>query len=347
MKIREFKFLPYSLKFKRPFITSKAVINERKGFLIYISDENRYTGLGDVAPFEEFGYESFKVVEKKLNELSNSFPEEINFAKKEGLEKFLLQFMEFPSVRSGIEQAIISLSIKRNKINPENFFGIKQKKIIHVNSLISFCSPAEAAKLSQEQIEKGFTTIKIKIGRENISDDYEVIKSIRKAAGDNINLRLDVNCKWSKEEAINNLKALEEFNIEYVEQPISSVYEFIELKKHVRISLAADESIRSYDNAVNIIKNKLADVLVLKPMMLGGISPTLKIIRLAEDNNIKVVITSSLESNIGRRAAVFCASVLKDDIACGLSTDNLFLNNIEENVFPIKDGKIFLNQFSF
>jgi L-alanine-DL-glutamate epimerase-like enolase superfamily enzyme len=56
--------------------------------------------------------------------------------------------------------------------------------------------------------------------------------------------------------------------IEYAEQPVNTLEEYIQLKKETSIPLAPDESIRSLDDAKRFIENDAADYMILKPMML-------------------------------------------------------------------------------
>ena len=130
--------------------------------------------------------------------------------------------------------------------------------------------------------------------------------------------------------------------MEYVEQPVNGLDNFIKLKSKTVVPLAVDESIRTIKDAAEFIQNKAAAVLVLKPMMLGGIIPVLKIKNLAGQNGIKVVITSSFESVVGRAMAVFAASTVKEELAHGLATEKYFEKDLFTDPYPVKNGIISL-----
>jgi L-alanine-DL-glutamate epimerase-like enolase superfamily enzyme len=156
-------------------------------------------------------------------------------------------------------------------------------------------------------------------------------------------MRVDVNGKWKLSEAIANLNKLTFLNLEYAEQPVNSLKNFKILKVKSKIPLAADESIRNISDAEIFIKEKGAEILILKPMMIGGIIPTIKIIGLAEKNNIKTVITSSLESAVGKAMAVFAASLVRSEIAHGLGTGAFFVQDFTPDPYIVKRGKISLH----
>ena len=139
------------------------------------------------------------------------------------------------------------------------------------------------------------------------------------------------------------LSKLKELNLEYAEQPVSSLENFIKLKSRISVQLAADESIRTIKDAENFIKKNALDYLILKPMIIGGLLPTLEIIDLAENNNITPVITSSFESAIGKANAVIAAATVNNEVTHGLALNDYFKNDLITDPFPVKDGKISLS----
>ena len=98
------------------------------------------------------------------------------------------------------------------------------------------------------------------------------------------------------------------------------------------------------DNAEEFILNKAADYLILKPMMLGGIIPTLKIADFAKLNGINAIVTSSFEGVIGRIGAVNAAAFVNNELAHGLATADYF---DEENIpdpYPVSEGRILFKE---
>jgi o-succinylbenzoate synthase len=341
MKKISFACSYYNLKLNKPFETSKGIISERKGFLIKLKSDTGKTGVGDAAPFPEFGSETYLEAENEIRNLKVNLKIDLLDIEKSIVES-LQPLIKFPALHNGFEQALISLISKENNLSINVILNESSKKEINVNAVIGFLPPEESAKEAEKLIKLGYTTLKLKAGRDKFEDDLKCIKSVREAIGDKINLRIDVNGKWSLQEAIDNLKELIPFNLEYVEQPVNSFANFKGLKNKTNIPIAADESIKSLKNAVEFIQQKAAAVFILKPMMLGGIYPVLKIKDLAERNNIKVVITSSFESVVGRAMTIFAASTVKSDIAHGLATGNYFEKDLFKDPYPVNNGIISL-----
>ncbi len=322
-----------------PFITSKGEIRERKGFVISLRNLEKAQGIGEAAPLPEFGSESFEDDERALENINLNLRLDLNNLIP-SVEKCLTDFDHLPALRSGLEQAILNLVCVERNTTLSELFRKPVANNISVNGVIGMLVKGKAVDKAKELRSQGFRTLKIKAGRENFEDDLAVIREIRKEAGKNTNLRIDVNGKWSPEEAAANLKKLEEFDIEYAEQPVKDINNFPGVSSQTTIPLAADESVRTFNDAVKIVENKLAQVLILKPMMLGGLTHTFRIIDEAEKNGVKVVITSSFESSIGRSAAVFAAAVLKEQTAHGLAVHDYFKDTIVNNPFPVENGLI-------
>ncbi len=334
------KYSPFKLELSNKFENSKAKIFERKGFIIKLESDGK-TGYGEANPLPEFGSETFEQDEVALKDFKldlNILPE--NFI--ESIEDNLKTLSGLPALRHGFEQALLNLLCVKTNISLNEILNCTSRPEIKVNAVIGLLNPSESASLASQLVKEGFTTLKIKAGRENFKDDLNCLIKIQKAVGDEVKLRIDANGKWNKIEAIENLKALENFNIEYVEQPVNNIIGFQKVSQKSSIPLAADESIRSFDDAKNFIQSRTIKALVLKPMLLGGIIPTLKIIQIAERENLKVIISSSFESSLGRSWAIFGASTVKEEIAHGLDTARFLKNDLYPNPYPVQNGRIFL-----
>lgn len=335
----ELTFSPYTIRLKTPFETSKWIVSERKGFIITLKSESEKTGIGDAAPFPELGSESFEETEEALSKVELKINIDLNDIRK-SLKYTLRNYEAFPALRHGLEQALVNLICIEKDTTINELLKFNLKKEIYVNASIGFLSPSDAVLKTRDFRAGGFNTIKIKVGRENFNDDLAVVKAVRDANGSNVKIRVDVNGKWNLEQAVQNLNRLREFNIEFAAQPVNSVEDFIELRKHTSIKIAADESIRNLISARTFINNKAVDMIIIKPMLTGGLIPALEMAELAEKNNIIPVLTSSLESAIGKSNVVIAAASVKPDIAHGIAESNYYEQDIAEDRFPVVSGKI-------
>ena len=334
-------YLPYSLKLKNPFETSKSKISERKGFIITIKDSEKFKGVGDAAPLPEFGSETFDDATKFLTDLNLNLKIDLTYF-LDSLQENLSPLDRLPALRHGFEQAFLNYICSKTNISLNELLNRESSKFVNVNAVIGFSPLDEIGKITKGLVQKDYKTLKVKVGREKFDEDLRAVEEVRNNAEKDIKIRIDANGKWNFELAKSNLNKLEKFDIEYCEQPVNKPINFIRLRKNSSIPLAADESIRSVQDAEDFITKKAASVLILKPMMLGGIINTMNIADLAKKSKIKTVITSSFESAIGRSFAILAASFLKSETAHGLGTAEYFEKDIVEDPYPVKNGQIML-----
>jgi O-succinylbenzoate synthase len=146
-------------------------------------------------------------------------------------------------------------------------------------------------------------------------------------------VRVDANGGWTVDEAVEAATALGP--LEYIEQPCETVDELAEVRRRVEVLIAADESIRKADDPLRVVRANAADIAVLKVAPLGGVSALLKI---AEQIDIPVVISSALDSAVGIATGLRAAAALPNlQHACGLATGRLFVEDIVQPAPPV-DG---------
>ena len=143
-------------------------------------------------------------------------------------------------------------------------------------------------------------------------------------------LRLDLNESYDLPRAIRLCKMLENKSIDYIEQPLpaENVEDMYELGLHTDIPIAIDESITDIDSLNKMIDNQCADVFILKPMVIGGISKLKDMIELIRLSSKRFNISSLLESNIGRLCYLHITSAFNVEEECGIATEAFFESDI-------------------
>lgn len=206
---------------------------------------------------------------------------------------------------------------------------------IPINATVPIVSPEVAAALV---IESGASTAKVKVGGPGVSfdEDIERLEAVQVALGGGGRLRIDVNASWSLEEATANLTRLAGFNLEYVEQPVATIDEMIELRRRTGIKLAVDELVRFGSDPMVVAESGAADLLVLKVQPMGGVNA---ILDLANRSPLPVVISSALETSVGMYSGLLAASLVEDlPFACGLGTVSLLAGDVVKTPLVSFDG---------
>jgi len=68
--------------------------------------------------------------------------------------------------------------------------------------------------------DAGFDAVKIKVGRSS-AEDVERVRAVRELVGNGCRLMVDANMAWTLAEAAQRLKALEPYDIDWLEEPLT------------------------------------------------------------------------------------------------------------------------------
>jgi O-succinylbenzoate synthase len=174
----------------------------------------------------------------------------------------------------------------------------------------------------------GCTTAKVKVAEpgQDAEEDLARVAAVRETLGDRGRIRIDANGAWDVETAIARLSVLARFDLEYVEQPVATIEDMVALRKEVSVAVAADESVRTRADPLEVERAGGADVLVLKVQPMGGVARVLDVARRSE---LPCVISSALETSVGMAAGVRAAAALPAlDRACGLGTVTMLAEDV-------------------
>ena len=295
----------YHLDLRAPLRMADKTYTHRDGLLLrYGSGEDSFVW-ADASPLPGFSTESLEDV---LSARMSDIPEHL------------------PSLRFAVD------SLRQVSGLP---FGAMP--YVPVNALIGSAAPEEMMVQAEAAIQAGYKTLKVKIGR-SFSDEFTFLEAFADRHP-HIRLRLDANASLSLRDAIDRLPRLAEFKPEYLEQPVAGTDDLLALARVSPVPIAADESVRSRADAARVIRDGAVRVLILKPMMIGWWADTIAILEDAYRHDVACVLTTSLESAVGRRiTAAFAARYAPLGHAHGLATGSLFTRDVIVKPDPIRNG---------
>lgn len=134
---------------------------------------------------------------------------------------------------------------------------------------------------------QGFRQLKVKVGIAG-QDDVKRLQTIRRWAGQAMDLRIDANEAWSAGEVVERIRELEVFGITSVEQPIphEQVAALAEVRKQAKTPIMLDESLCSEVDAERAVRGGWCDTFNLRLSKCGGFIPTLILAQLAVRHNL-------------------------------------------------------------
>lgn len=338
MKITDIKLGRISVPLRTPFKTALRTVNSVEDIIVEIHTDTGNIGFGEAPPTGVITGDTTGAI---IGAIEDHIKKTIIGMNVENFEEIMLKLnnciLKNTSAKAAVDIALYDLYGQLYNAPLYKLLGGYRNKII-TDITISVNEPEEMAKDSIDAINRGYNTLKIKVGQDS-KKDMERMKAIRKAVGYDVNLRIDANQGWRPKEAVKILRDMEDagLQIEFVEQPVSA-HDIDGLKfvtDNVAIPVLADESVFSPMDALNILQRRAADFVNIKLMKTGGIYNALKICSLAEIYGVECMIGCMLEAKVSVTAAVHLACA--KNIITKIDLDGPVLCKED----PVKGGALF------
>jgi o-succinylbenzoate synthase len=206
------------------------------------------------------------------------------------------------TIKSAFDMALYDIAAKAADLPLYQFLG-GTKRLIETDITIGIGPMEEMVEKAKQFEEQGATVLKVKIGK-NAYEDVEKISHIRGAVHPTMKIRVDANQGWLYEDAVFALQALDQFDIEFCEQPMRTWFDdyLPELCHNAAVHVMADESCYTSQDARRLIQSKSCDSINIKLSKSGGIAEALVIHNMAEQAGIPCMIGGMLESRFALTA---------------------------------------------
>jgi o-succinylbenzoate synthase len=327
MKIAEVEVVPYALPFRQPYVTARGQVHRREMALLRLRSDDGLLGLGEAVPLSLRGGVGLSQVVKELEQLGE----------RDSLDEATLSgdaIALSPPARCAALTALLDLRGRRTATGST---GTDASPAIECNATLVAGQPEAVAADALRWAADGFSTFKLKLGA---SDDVGQVKAVREAVGSDARIRVDANAAWDVETAKRTLAALEPFDIELAEQPVSTFEEAVEVSAATSIPLAGDESIESRTDAERAIAMSAFELTGVKLAKVGGPEAAIEIAAV-----MPAFITSALDGPVGIAAAAQVAQTLDTadrakgiGLAHGLATQRLFSSTIAAVESELRGG---------
>lgn len=305
--IRTFTLTPYRLPLSRPWHLRGASIQVREGWRIGLEDAAGRRGWGEAAPWPALGTETLEQCQSWLaDQLTNArgvIPAAL-------LERLPPAPSVAPAARCGLEMALLDLLARAAGQPLGIWLDPRAPASVAVNDSLGPLVQVDAAALARSW-ERGFGCVKLKLGRAPMERERTALQALARDLPEGGLLRLDANGAWTLDQAARFLDGLAGLPVELLEEPLArpTPGALQVLARHSPVALALDESLGRLP-LERVLEERLAAVLVLKPMCQGGLLPCRELARRARDRGLGVVITTSLDGALATTASAHLAASL-------------------------------------
>jgi o-succinylbenzoate synthase len=182
---------------------------------------------------------------------------------------------------------------------------------------------------------RGFPAVKVKV---RDAAGLTLVAAVRDAVGPRVAVRVDANGAWDVDTAVAMISRLARYDLEYVEQPVATLDDLARVRRRVDVAVAADECVRTVEDARRLRALDAADVVVLKQQPLGGVRAALAV---AEAAGAPAAVSSMMETSVGLAAGVALAAALPElPYACGFATLGAITGDVTHQPLVPVDGML-------
>jgi len=330
---------PFNLALDAPLSTAHGGITERRGFLVGVdAADGTEVGLGEATPLPGWteSYENCRAVLDTAASDDGAQPDPA--ATPAAAHAVELARLDARGRRESTPLAAICRHEAFGDADAADTDAEPIPASVPVNATIGDGDPETTVRAAESAVSEGYDCLKLKAGSRPVDRDIVRVRAVRDAVGDDIALRVDANGAWDAATARRAVMAFADLAVDYVEQPLPAD----ELAGHRRlrglgVDIALDESLAEASLSA-VVDSDAADVVVLKPMALGGPLRATRTAAAAREAGIEPVVTTTIDAVVARTAAVHVAAAIPDVAACGLATGSLLAADLAADPVTISDG---------
>lgn len=324
----------FAVSLARPLATARGEITEREGVLVRVEDGGE-TGLGEATPLSSWT-ESLGDCRSALSDAADRLT-----AGETTPGEALGDLADAPAAHHALSLAFADLRAGRRGEPLYRYLGREsEREAVPVNATVGDDDRESTVAAAEAAVDAGYGAVKLKAGTRSVDADAERVRAVREAVGPDVELRVDANGAWDRDEAAAAFQTFADAGVRYVEQPLPAD----DLAGHAdlrggRVGVALDESLASHPVEA-VLEAGAADLLVLKPMALGGVQPARRAIDRAREARVASVVTTTVDAAVARTAAVHLAASVPGISACGLATADWLSTDVGPDPCPVDDGAI-------
>jgi o-succinylbenzoate synthase len=339
MDIKSVHLSVIKMPLKQPFTTHLGSVADREAIIVEVEDRNGIAGYGEGVAFTSPWYTE-ETVQTSFHMLKDFL---IPLLKEKGIRYPDEAFALFSPVRrnhmakASLETALWDLQAKKEGISLSKLIG---GTISTIPAGVVVGNPAlvEVLKQIENYLEQGFKRVKIKISPDA---DYQLISGIRQQFPD-LPLMADANSAYSLKN-VDRLKALDEFGLLMIEQPLGfdDIIDHAKLQEQIRTPICLDESIVTFEDARKAVELGSCGVINIKIGRVGGIGEAKRIHDYCHSKGIPVWAGGMIEFGISRAHNIALASLPGFTIPGDISgSDRYWEQDIIEPEIKVENGMI-------
>ena len=342
MKIEKVLTWKETIELTRPYAISSRSMEAVDLFFVRIQTDTGQEGLGSASPAEEVTGEAPDNTAAALQEMEGGLligadPRPLG-ALCRGLREPL---SEAPAAHAALDMALHDLFCRIVDVPLVDLLG-RCHSSLPTSITIGIKSIDEALSEADEYLERGFRSLKVKIGR-SVDEEIELLHRLRERVGPDIQIRVDANEGYDLDETKRLWKEQVDLGLELIEQPLpaGTLRQLRSLPEDLRRLVAADESLHEASDAARLAQSPaVCGILNIKLMKCGGVSPAMAIGQVAEATGLHLMWGCMDESIISISAALHAALACPQTRYLDLDGSFDLARHLAEGGFALENGEL-------
>ena len=189
------------------------------------------------------------------------------------------------------------------------WLGAARRAAVITNQTLFWSDAETMLRRARDYVARGFRSLKLRCAVATFADDLERLRALRDEFGGAIEIAIDVNGRWSADEAAANARELEWAELAYIEEPVppGDWAGLKRLSQRTAIPIMLDESLSNLAAVEMAARLKPARAAHLKLVKMGGIAPALAAAALLRDAGMDIMVGQMNEGGLATAAAAHCA----------------------------------------
>ena len=237
---------------------------------------------------------------------------------------------------AGIDMALWDIGGKACGQPLYNLFGGKVRDSANYFYYLAQAAREELIQQCRAGMNGGFHVFYLKVGLD-IEAELDMVRCVRETVGDRAKIRLDANGAWKVNEAVRNLARLDEYRIDFIEQPVAPdpLTNMQEVRARTPVGICANEGMWTVEDAYRRITRRTADVYCFSPYWVGSLSRFQRLGQVAHFEGLQVVKHTHGEFGIAAAAAHHLLLTLPNIVEGNQQTAHMMQDDVLKETLPI------------
>lgn len=208
--------------------------------------------------------------------------------------------------KNAVETALLDAVGKRLSLPLSELLGGRVRDSVPVLWTLASGDTGRDIEEAAEMVNlRRHNVFKLKIGKRPVSEDVAHVGAIKRALGDSVSIRVDINQAWTEPQARRGIALLADAGADLVEQPVAKWNRAAmrRLVADAAIPIMADEALRGPMDGFDFAAQSAANIFSIKPAQSGGLFAARTLAGIAEASGVALYGGTMLEAGIGTVAS--------------------------------------------